>query len=298
MTKNFYQQLQCLDPYQFHVSPYLSPSEMNVIKTRADALPLAPIFGIFDTPAAYIETLDILIASSREIPHSDEMLERYLWPTIPQNSSLLDIGVGNGMLSYKAGVHFANVTVVDTEAALLDNVPDFHWVTHTPIRKIHGSIIDCALPEPAYDMILLGHVMYYIPPNDRGALIDKLYHHLNPNGKIVILYNEKGERLKMTEHFGGERFTFDVFEEYILDHFTTVSIWEVKEMLQAQDIHTMLHIAGVCLNDAGAKAEEGKLAEYLKHHYHEAQGYQLSMQQKMLVIQHDEALQTFDSYPE
>jgi SAM-dependent methyltransferase len=121
------------------------------------------IYGRFYNNTDYLIAVDALIASTYETEHRNYILFSNVLPKIKYTNNFLDIGVGNGDLTKFFGQYFSRISVVDTKAESLSNVPDFLGSNNAAVLKIEDSILNHppAIFNEKYDLILLSHVLYY-----------------------------------------------------------------------------------------------------------------------------------------
>ena len=257
----------------------------NLQKTMIANVALPSVFGSFNEQQSYLDAVDLLIASTMEAKHRDEILEEIILPNLKKNKSLLDIGIGNGILTRLIGDEFTDITLIDPSQNSLDKIPDRHWKNNNPIIKILGRFEDLELPQvSSYDLIVLSHTIYYVDLDIRAAVIDKLFNLLNPDGTILLIFNAGGTRYEMTQHFDGKNFDFiEVFKHLEKEYSDNTTIYISTEEIVSDNIDVMSIISGVCLKDAGTYASSENLMEYLGG-LHEDGLYKLSMEQTIITI--------------
>jgi len=257
-------------------------------------------YGKFSNTEEYITTLNLLLSSTLEADHRDEILFREVLPKLSRlarTKTFLDIGVGNGDLTKRFAQYFVNVTVVDKNKDSLNNVPDYLAQTRNMvIEKIDSSILnyDLSVFDKKYDFILLSHVLYYIPFSQRLELVGKLYNLLNQDGLMVMIFNSGGSRSKLVRTFNQN---FDDLED--LRHFfynstsstnssVCTTIYKTEEKFTAPNINIMKKISNVCLNDANSIATSKDLEKY----FHENKGcfsntcapFEISMDHNIIIL--------------
>ncbi|MBP9791905.1 MAG: class I SAM-dependent methyltransferase [Rickettsiales bacterium] len=250
------------------------------------SLPNINTFGKFDNHTHYLTAVDLLRNSSLEVEHQYEVFGNILHNKIKNYNRMLDIGIGNGEVSKFFGIHFKQIVAVDTNIESLDTLPKNHWENKTPIIKINGDILE-QMPslEGHYDLIMLSHILYYIPPASRHTLVNDLSKFLAPNGIMIITYNDGNDRSKITDYFGGQGFSFTTFEQYTEKRFKTGEHLFFQEKMNAQSLETMLHIVGVCLCDVNTKATRDELSKHLHTNFKNDNGeYEVSMTTHVLIL--------------
>lgn len=95
----------------------------------------------------------------------------------------IDIGAGPGLVSEVLNNHAERLTLLEIMPeyyqALKDKFPDAQI-------KIE-SILDFEFHRN-YDLILLSHVLYYISTSEWERILKKLYFHLRPGGKLIVIH--------------------------------------------------------------------------------------------------------------
>ena len=276
------------DADYFESGQTISDERLKLIEQKAKTLPVPEIYGKFRDQNHYLDSVDLLLASSLEVEHRYEILSKEILPKMKGLQKLLDIGIGNGHLSEFVGKYFSYITAVDVSLESLNNLPDVHWLVKEPVSKINKSILDVEIAELKFNMILASNIIYYIPIDLRTSLINKLYSMLNEDGIIVLIYNENGDRHSFTEHFKGHSYDFADLEKNIISLYHDVTIYSCNETMKTKDILSMLHISGVCLNDASAETLEPELMRYLNEFHLDENGYHMDMIHKIIVIGKDE----------
>ncbi len=98
-----------------------------------------------------------------------------------RDMSFLDIGGGDGSLTLNIARKVGRTTVVEPNRGLCKGL-----TRHQKIRVINKKWEDIHLAEK-FDFILAAYVVTYFPRSRRKQLIRKMYHLLNPGGKLLIL---------------------------------------------------------------------------------------------------------------
>ena len=251
----------------------------------AKHIPEPELYGTFLNPQSYLQSVNLLIASTFEAEHRDEVIKRKIIPQIKTCNQLLDIGIGNGEATKFLGTFFQEITIIDNSIDALNNIESNFFEPEKSIIKIHHSILDADIPYNNYNLIMMSHTLYYIPVESRPFLIDKLYNHLSNEGKLVFIFNEGKDRHDLTSHFRGTNYLFSNFINYSIEKYNATIISN-DEIIRAKDLNVMMHIAGVCLKDASANATKEDLSNYLRsNHYNDENGfYEINMVQKFVVI--------------
>jgi SAM-dependent methyltransferase len=240
--------------------------------------------GEFSSDQHYLDDVDLLISSTLETQHRDQILIKQIIPRLKSFSQMLDIGVGNGDLTKFIGRYYKNITVIDNSMIALDNLPNYYPTNESKIDKIYGSVLTSEIPNKNYDLILLSHVLYYIEAEERELLITKLSALLSDDGVMMLIFNEGMSRYELTKHFGGKNFEFNGLIKSIYKDYQFVQTILSKEIIQTNYTDKILSIAGVCLKDSGAIADKDDVELYLNSTHYVNGTYYIDMMQEIIVI--------------
>ncbi|MBN8828720.1 MAG: class I SAM-dependent methyltransferase [Sphingobacteriia bacterium] len=269
----------------------INEERLEYLENASKILPIPEMYGSFFNDDHYFKTLNLLINSTDEVRHIYHVISKMILPNLTSYNSFLDVGCGDGKFTRFIGKNFDKITAVDVEQSALNNLQPYHFSSNKKVTKILGSIADVNLPTTEqYDFILLAHIIYYIDQLQINDLINNLRKKLSKNGRILIIIDEGLDREKLVQHFGAKkkRLLEDVIIENLLNKVNvTVETHLIKETFKTKSINTMMHIAGICLNDAKAIAEENKLKEYLMYNHFKNDYYEINMFQKFIIIKND-----------
>ena len=117
---------------------------------------------------------------------------------LTQRHRFLDIGAGGGHLTIPVSQSFGETTLVEPNAEQAR-----YFERRSPHFKIHNNFwSDVDLGSSRYDFILCSHVLYYIEEANWLATIEKMYAHLEENGRIaIVLQSPIGEVANFFNHF-------------------------------------------------------------------------------------------------
>lgn len=262
-TKNH--QVKILGNDYFKKESTSAEERMAIAQNKSADIEPPELYGIFRNDQHYLDTLEVLASSTTEASHKEQIFEEVIL-NLSAYHNLLDIGVGIGDFTYKVASYFENTTIVDKSIEALNNVPN--EINGKFIHKIEGSILDKSLDiyHTSYDMILLSHVLYYIPKDERIPLINDLHSLLTDSGVIVITFNDEGDRLSLGKHFGSVDLGFSELHSNLPNLYNSFSLYRVEEFFDGGGMYTMMHIAGISLNDYGVNATETDLSSFLANY--------------------------------
>lgn len=143
---------------------------------------------------------------TNEKERSAAMLGSIFESVLQPGMHLLDIGAGNGehldlILSTMAVPKNLTITAVEPSADMTQQLRP-RLKKHIPARNLHLLAIDLEhlTTEETFDIILISHLFYHVPPPRRPALLIKIMGMLKPGGKLIIVVREKDDTydFKMT----------------------------------------------------------------------------------------------------
>ena len=200
---------------------------------------------------------------------------------------MLDIGLGDGILTSSLAPYFDTVTIVDSNKHILNKL--LH--KHASDKKYRGVISDAEnvrLSEQDYDLAVLSHVLYYVDRSKWNIILSHLYDCLKPGGILVIVLggDEQGKG-RLIEDFGGQNLKIDELATWCQKTFgnNEVSFYASEEVFFAKSLENMLHISSFMLADAKIKADRKELIDYINKHFFKSEClYEMSTKQKYIVI--------------
>jgi len=197
--------------------------------------------------------------------------------------AFLDIGAGGGDLTIPLSASFAATTVVEPNAAqvafLRGQRPEFEC--------IHASFEDVDLDGRRFDLILCSHVLYYIPPGRWLHTVAKMYDHLAPGGRLVLVVQSPVGQV--AEFFN----TFTTYDAPILDLWDRLADLYGEENLDVRyflnDIRTtslddMVDIGLFLLCDRRFRRQRREIAAYLESRHKVPGGYRLVQDEILLCV--------------
>jgi hypothetical protein len=268
----------------------LTPENLQKLADFASTIPEPELFGTFKDEMHYKMTLQLMLGSTLETRHRGIFFRRIVLPALPQKNNLLDIGPGDGKLTSWIGNNFKTVTLLDPNKEIIDslNMKSRLLKKYISIKKIERSILEAAIPDNHYNLILLSHILYYIPRSQWQATINKAYQATKIRGlTAIVLSGDHFGKDKLIRHFGGNSIDIDsLFKECSsLYGANNVKIFASKEVIITASFLAMLHIAGFFLNDAKVSTTKESLITYLRDNCQKNNGYyMMSTQQKFILI--------------
>lgn len=266
----------------------VTKERLTYLENASKKLDLPEIFGQFSSESHYLKTVDLFIKATEETRNRGTFFLQKVLPHIKTFDALLDIGPGNGKLTRWIGRKFKEITLVDPVPEVLENISKEFFPKRSLVKKINMSFLETILPQNAFDLIVLSHVMYHFPQEKWADVIEKALKSLQPKGMIVVVINSGLDREKLGDLFNGSTFPVSQFVQTIGELGKDVEFISSKESFYAKDLTTMLHICGLHLHDTGGYASREALEKHIQSNYlltnHH---YTMSVYQHFTIIRHE-----------
>ncbi|TCP95965.1 tRNA (cmo5U34)-methyltransferase [Cricetibacter osteomyelitidis] len=114
------------------------------------------------------------------------LAERFVMP----NSNVYDLGCSRGAaaLSVRRNIHQPNVKIigVDNSQPMVERCRQHiaAYSSDVPVEILCDDIRTVEIKNAS--MVILNFTLQFVPPEERTALLEKIYHGLNPNGVLVL----------------------------------------------------------------------------------------------------------------
>lgn len=261
---------------------------LTYLENASKKLELPETFGQFSSESHYLKTVDLFIKATEETRNRGIFFLQEVLPRLKTLGSLLDIGPGNGKLTRWMGRKFKEITLVDPVPEVLENILEESFPKGSILKKMNTSFLETILPQNAFDLIVLSHVMYHFPQEKWIDVVEKALKSLKPQGLIVIVINSGLDREKLGDLFNGKTFPILNLVHAIAELGKEVEFVSSKESFYARDITTMLHICGLHLHDTGGRVSREILEKHIQSNYlltnHD---YKMSVYQHFIIIRHE-----------
>lgn len=129
----------------------------------------------------------------------DELHQKCIDPLILRflgdfaNSSILDVGCGNGYLLKKLAKHAKKVVGIDYSKELV-SIAKRHLHHQENVQIQHANIIDpLPFPDATFEYIITNMVLQYVPTLETFALSAR--HVLKPGGSLIIIIDHPAHSL-------------------------------------------------------------------------------------------------------
>lgn len=265
----------------------LSKQKLNRLEKLSEAIEKPSTLGQFNNENHYLRTLALVLESTNETQNRIKFFLKKIIPLVTHKKNLLDIGIGDGSLTIELAKKFNSITAVDTNKIILDSLSD-RVIEKTDLVKINKSISDISLQPASYDLVLLSHVLYYLPSSQWINIIRKCYKSLTDSGvMVVVLGGDEEAKGELIYHFGKKKLPTNQLAQQCAKIFgyNNVDFFASNESFVSSSFLAMLHIAAFMLADAGLTATYAQLESYInKHFFRQKKHYEMTTIQKYIVI--------------
>jgi ubiquinone/menaquinone biosynthesis C-methylase UbiE len=111
----------------------------------------------------------------------------------PSEKTLIDYGSGTGLVSLPLSPEFREVFLIDASPAMLETAEQ--KIQAAQVTNVHTMTADFLKDsiDVKGDVILVSLVLLHIPETEK--ILQELYQHLNPGGKLIIADFDKNEKI-------------------------------------------------------------------------------------------------------
>ena len=264
-------------------------TNLHLLNLAAEAETIATpcIYGRFLNDEHYLKTLSLVLNSTHETRNRIIFFLKAILPKLKEKQSFLDIGPGDGLVTLPISQHFKQVTVIDNNQKILNNLITL-FPTKTTYKKISGSIVDAQLPSNSYDLATLSHILYYVSPSEWLNIVDVTYKSLTPDGLLVIvLSGDALDKADLIRNFKGTIPPTDQLATLCISKFghNNVELYSSEEAFLSHSRQAMLCISAFMLADAQVTASEEALTDHVEQKMKRSENYfEMSTLQKYIVI--------------
>lgn len=241
-----------------------------------------PAAVVMEDDTTYQRQLETFVRCSTE--KSIELLKiGEIIAGLPHRRRFLDIGAGGGDLTLPIAQTFAETVIVEPnaeQAAFFRRRSPQIWIHEQPWSEVD-------LGAERFDLILCSHVLYYIAESDWLPAIEKMYAHLAPKGRIVIvLQSPLGEVADFFRQFARydvniETLWGDLIHRYGDKH---VAVRYFTNEIWSRNLDDMVEIALFLLIDRRFRTRKPAIRAYLEAHHRVEGGYRLRQDDVLLAI--------------
>ena len=152
--------------------------------------------------------------SRNELPPKDRSLFEFFLGKLPGQADVLDLGCGTGIpIARLLDSRGFRVTGIDRSKRLLQKAK-----TNVPRACFHKEEIEDFRASKRYDGVVLWDVLFHLPREEHGPLIEEIHDSLCPEGLFIVSSGGCGEELPpFTDSMFGVEFFYDSYpiEEFL-----------------------------------------------------------------------------------
>ena len=207
------------------------------------------------------------------LDHTDQKRNAKRWlqqmvEAMPVRQVFIDAGAGNGELTRAFTEFFDRTIAIEPNVFLLSQLQET-----IPHADVIGEPILTAKPAAKGDLVLCSHILYYIPPEEWLAHLERLVSWMSPTGvTIVILQNRETGCMNMVHHFLNHRFELrhvaDLFQQKYGDRYQVVTTLDPAHV-DTPDLASAYTVAEFMLNLLSMRHPPGRqdVEAYIKTHF-------------------------------
>lgn len=141
-----------------------------------------------DENIQFKEQFDFLSTHTPEYEFTVPYIVEHVVNRLGQHAHFMDIGAGRGNLCKPLSAYFEQTTIVEPNKIYFDELHAWGQKKQIVLDGFNSDWLKVNTDKCA-DLILMSHVMYYVPAEYWLYFFYKAYELLNPNGRIVIILN-------------------------------------------------------------------------------------------------------------
>ncbi len=247
---------------------------------------------IQDESLLYKHVFDMLSKNTQEYEDFVKFIETKVIPILHHQNDLLDIGAGRGNLTRPLSFYFKQSTIVEPNQAFFDELMEWVRDSNTNVTGYNTTWEDVNI-DTAADLVILAHVLYYVPVENHLEFVRKAYSHLRPGGCMILALNgtqsdiwKLCKQLYSPEEFAKLPYAEQLFENLLRWGFR-VSYHPFNSTIATKtEADTRLMIDFLTLgkvkfdNDDHVSIREA----YLKSKLHKGDGYSISSSGGIIVV--------------
>lgn len=138
----------------------------------------------------YKEQFDLLSFHTTEYDDMRDFLRTEIFPKLPAMEHFLDIGAGRGNYARPFSQEFEQTTIVEPNEVFCEEILAWAAQNRSSIESHNGEWQSVDF-RAKVDLILMSHMLYYVPKKERMAFIRKAYNQLKPGGYLLIVLNSE-----------------------------------------------------------------------------------------------------------
>ncbi|MGK5640703.1 class I SAM-dependent methyltransferase [Streptomyces sp. URMC 126] len=184
----------------------------------------------------------------------------------------LDVGAGDGRTTARLAPYFERTVAVEPSAAMREAL-----LRACPGATVVAEPVERAEPGVRADLVLLSHVLYYLPEEEWPDVLDRVFDWVAPGGTLVVLLqNPDNACMRMVRHFTGARFDLRPATRRLLERqggrVAERSVETLDNAYRTADPREALETAEFMINVPGLRdldplPSRADLAAYVEKHF-------------------------------
>jgi ubiquinone/menaquinone biosynthesis C-methylase UbiE len=139
----------------------------------------------------YKAQFDSLSENTSEYREMRQFFEAEIFPRLPAMEHFLDIGAGRGNYARPFSLLFEQTTIVEPNDVFVNEILVWTKDAGSKLTAFNISWQDLEWQDGETDLVLMSHMLYYVPKAQRSAFIRKAYGTLKKGGLMLIVLNSE-----------------------------------------------------------------------------------------------------------
>jgi SAM-dependent methyltransferase len=135
----------------------------------------------------YKEQFDLLTFHTNEYAQSVPFVEQTIIPKLSEQQHFLDVGAGRGTFTMPMSRHFEQTTIVEPNTVYFNEVADWAKGAGINFSGYNADWLKVDSSNIQADLVVLSHVLYFVPSANRSRLIRKAYDAVKPGGYMILI---------------------------------------------------------------------------------------------------------------
>ncbi|WP_171165382.1 bifunctional 2-polyprenyl-6-hydroxyphenol methylase/3-demethylubiquinol 3-O-methyltransferase UbiG [Streptomyces sp. I05A-00742] len=160
-----------------------------------------PVRVLDVTSAEYRRAFELFLAGTDEKSLTHGLLTEVVGE-LARRRVFLDVGAGEGGTTAWLSRSFERTVAVEPNASMRE---ELHRAC--PDAVVVAEPLDRAEPGVRADLVLLSHVLYYLPEEEWLPTLERVFGWVAPGGTLLVMLQNPGNAcMRMVRHFTGVRF--------------------------------------------------------------------------------------------
>jgi hypothetical protein len=235
---------------------------------------------------AYREAFTRFLAGTDEKTNTHAYL-RGILQQLPTRQVLLDVGPADGTTTRYLAPHFGRIVCIEPSEPMRRAL-----TLSCPQAEVVSEPVAEAKIDVRADLVLLSHVLYYLPRDQWAATVSRIMEWMAPGGLLLVLLQNPDEAcMRMVQHFTGHRFDLRELADELAalppGLIDSISLDTVPACYRSGDLNETVAVAEFHLSIPGAPSYSRDAVEaYVRQHLRDDNGgYALRHDQHVLRLQ-------------